>query len=118
MPATLFCPMKVKMLAPFDGMISKPPLTASAIPVNASAVASVARNALTRSFVMIAPLTRPIAAPETIATGKHHHTPQCTAAHAHRTSASVKIAPSERSKLPAMIVSVTAHAGIPTVALR
>jgi hypothetical protein len=55
-------------------------------------------------------------APETTATGKHHHTPQCTAAHAQRTSASVKIAPSDRSKLPATIVSVTAHAGIPTVA--
>ena len=93
-------------------MISTPPLAPSAIPVNASAVASVARNAFTRSFVMIVPLTRPMAAPETIATGKHHHTPQWTAAHAHRTSASVKIAPSERSKFPATIVSVTAHARV------
>ena len=91
-------------------------VTPSARPVNESPLASVARNALTRSFVTITPLTRPISAPEPIATGKHHHTPQWTAAHAPSTSLSAKIAPSERSKLPAMIVNVTAHAAMPTVA--
>ena len=39
-----------------------------------------------------------------------------TAAHAASTSARTKIDPSERSKLPAMIVSVTAHAATPIVA--
>ena len=57
---------------------------------------------------------RPITPPETIATGKNHPTPQCTATHAPRTSERANIAPSDRSKLPAMIASVTAQAAIPT----
>jgi hypothetical protein len=58
----------------------------------------------------------PIAKPDRIATGNAHHTPQWTAAHAPSTSLSTKIAPSERSKLPAMIVYVTAQAAMPSVA--
>ena len=74
------------------------------MPPNVRALASVARNAFTRSFVTSSPLMSPIARPEPIATGNVHHTPQWTAAHAPSTSLSTKIAPSERSKLPAMIV--------------
>ncbi len=55
-------------------------------------------------------------APEPIVTGKHHAMPQWTAAHAPSTSLSAKIDPSDRSKLPAMIVNVTAHAAMPIVA--
>ena len=69
-----------------------------------------------RSFVTSSPLMRPITAPETIATGNAHTTPQWTAAHAPSTSVRTKIDPSERSKLPAMIVNVTAQAATPMVA--
>jgi len=70
------------------GVISRPPLvTATAMPPNERALASVARNAFTRSFVTSSPLMSPIAAPARSATGKHHHTPQWTAAHAASTLA-------------------------------
>ena len=48
--------------------------------------------------------------------GNAHTTPQWTATYAASTSASTKIDPSERSKLPAMIVNVTAQAATPMVA--
>ena len=63
------------------GVISRPPLvTPTAMPPNTRALASVARNAFTRSFVTSSPLMSPIAAPEASATGKAHHTPKWTAA--------------------------------------
>ncbi len=115
MPPTLCCPMNVNAL--LAGVISSPPLvTPTAMPPNVRAVASVARNAFTRSFVTSSPLMRPIAAPATIATGNAHATPMWTAAYAASTSLSTKIDPSERSKLPAMIVRVTAQAAMPIVA--
>ena len=115
MPPALCCPTNVNAL--LIGVISRPPwVTPTAMPPNERPLASVARNALTRSFVTSSPLMRPMIAPEPIATGKHHATPQWTAAHAPSTSLSAKIDPSDRSKLPAMIVKVTATAAMPIVA--
>ena len=114
-PATRFWPMNVNTL--LVGVISRPPfVTATANPPNVSAVASVARNALMRSFVTSKPLMAPISAPATIATGNAHTTPTWTAKYAASTSLRTKIDPSERSKLPAMIVNVTAQAATPMVA--
>ena len=48
--------------------------------------------------------------------GEAPRDPQWTAAHAPSTSLSAKIDPSDRSKLPAMIVNVTATAAMPIVA--
>ena len=87
------------------------------MPPNERPVASVARKALTRSFVTSSPLISPIVAPATIATGKAHHTPRWTAASAASTSLEdedrpkrqVEIAGDDRS-------SVTAHAAMPIVA--
>src|SRR5947209_6929775 len=114
-PATRCWPRNVNTL--LLGVIRRPPLvTATANPPNDRAVASVARNALIRSLVTSSPLIMPIAAPAAIATGNAHHTPMWTAAHAASTSLRTKIDPSERSKLPAMIVKVTAQAATPIVA--
>jgi hypothetical protein len=58
------------------GVISRPPsVTPTAMPPNVSAVASVARKALMRSFVTSSPLISPIAAPERIVTGNAQYTP-------------------------------------------
>jgi hypothetical protein len=100
-----------------DGVISRPPwVTPTAMPANVRAVASVARNAFTRSTVTSSPLMSPITTPARIAMGNAHHTPKWTAAYAPSTSLRTKIDPSERSKLPAMIVRVTAQAAMPMVA--
>jgi len=109
-PMMVCWPMKVNTL--LVGTISTPPLAPSAIPVNTSAVASVARNALTRSFRDDRAVDEAQERPGEDRDREAPPHPQCTATHAPRTSASVKIAPSERSKFPATIVSVTAHAGI------
>src|SRR5215469_2945093 len=75
MPAARCWPRNVNTL--LLGVISRPPwVTPTAMPPNVRALASVARNAFTCSFVTSSPLMRPITKPEKIATGNAHHLAQ------------------------------------------